>query len=62
MQIAAEENENGMGYVDIAYANNEYVPLEDPHPNESEGEKWVDITVVENTTAEQSRCVPPHCY
>ena len=57
MHIVAKENKNGIGWVDIAYANNEYVPLEDPHPDEFEGENWVDMTVVENTTTEHTRCV-----
>ena len=47
MHIAVEGNENGMGWVDIAYANNEYVLLENSFPDEFEGENWVNMTFVE---------------
>ena len=57
--IATEKNENGTEWVNTAYANNEYVLLEDPYPDEFEGKDWVDMTVVENTIAEHTRCVSP---
>ena len=48
MHIVAEGSENGTEWVDTAHANNEYVLLEDPYPDEFEGENWVYMTVVEN--------------
>ena len=54
----AEGDENDTDWVDSAYANNEYVEIQDPYPNEFEGEDWVDMTVVENITAEHTRCAP----
>ena len=54
----AEGDENGTDCVDSAYANNEYVEIQDPYPDEFEGEDWVNMTVVENITAEHTRCAP----
>ena len=61
MYIAAEGNKNRTQWVDTAYTNNEYIPLEDPYPDEFEGDDQVDMTVAENTTIGHTRCVP-HWY
>ena len=59
MHITAEGNKNDTDWVDTAYANNEYVSLEDPYPDEFEGENQVDMIVVKNTIVEYTRFVPP---
>ena len=61
LHITSERNENGTEQTDTAHANNEYVSLEDPYPDEFEGKNWIDMTVVENIIVEHTRCVP-HCY
>ena len=58
MQVAAEGDENDTEWVDNAYANNEYVGLEDLYPNEFQGKDSVDMITVENITAKHNRSAP----
>jgi len=39
------------------YANNEYVKLEDPHPDEFEDDGWENLTYVDNITAKFNRSI-----
>ena len=43
MKIATQGLEDDDEEVDIGYANNEYIKLEDPHPDELEGADWVHL-------------------
>ena len=52
MQVAAQGLEDDDEEVEAAYANNEYVEPEDPHPDELEGDGCVHSTCVENIMAE----------
>ena len=52
MQVAVQGLEDDDEEVGVGYANNEYIKLEDPHPDELEGDGRVHSTYVENIRVE----------
>ena len=59
MQVSAEGDENNTKWVDGAYANNEYVGLENSYPDEFQDKDWVDMIIVENITGEHNKSALP---
>ena len=59
MQVATGGDKNDTEWVDTAYANNEYVEVEDSYLDEFQGDNQVDMTVSENITVEHNRSAPP---
>jgi len=52
MQAAALGDKDDTKWVESENVNNEYVEIEDPHPDEFQDDGWVDSTYVKNITAE----------
>ena len=60
MLFAAQGLEDDDDHVDDGYTNNEYVEPEDPNPDKFEDNAWVNLTYVENITAEFNKYITPN--